>query len=119
MIRLSWIALAGAIGLTAGPADATQLLDPPALGKPKTITVFVARKIVTMDPSLPVATAVAVADGKILSVGSLDDLRPWTEKYPTRIDRRFADHVLYPGFVEAHAHPLLGGILFTLPLLAP
>jgi predicted amidohydrolase YtcJ len=119
MHRLAWIALAGSLGLPAGSARATQLLDPPASGKPTSITVFVARKIVTMDPSLPVATAVAVADGKILSVGSFDDLKPWTGKYPTRVDRRFADKVIYPGFVEAHAHPLMGGILYGLPLLTP
>ncbi|QWD91923.1 amidohydrolase family protein [Polynucleobacter sp. MWH-Braz-FAM2G] len=72
-----------------------------------------------MDPAIPNATAVAVADGRILSVGSLEDLKPWTDKYPTQINRQFSDKVIYPGFVEPHAHPLLGGILFNKPLLTP
>lgn len=32
-----------------------------------------------MDPGWPTATAVAVKDKKILSVGSLEDLYPWIE----------------------------------------
>ena len=105
------------LGLFTLQAQATQLLEPPSMETPKNITVFVAKKIVTMDPSLPTATAVAVSDGKILSVGSLADLKPWTDRYPTKIDRQFADKVLYPGFVEAHGHPLLGGLTQTsLPL---
>ena len=73
------------------------------------ITVFVAKKIITMDPGWPTATAVAVRDGKILSVGSLEDLEPWLRAAPHRIDRRLADKVMMPGFVEPHGHPLLGG----------
>ncbi|NQW85498.1 MAG: amidohydrolase [Alcaligenaceae bacterium] len=72
-----------------------------------------------MDPAIPSASAVAVADGKILSVGSLDQLKPWLDKYPHEINQQFADKILYPGFVEAHGHPLLGGITQTsLPLTA-
>jgi predicted amidohydrolase YtcJ len=81
------------------------------------ITVFVAKKIVTMDPGWPSATAVAVRDGKILSVGSLEDLQPWLQGAPHRIDRRFADQVIVPGFIEPHGHPVLGGTSLTRPLL--
>lgn len=105
--------------LLSGAATAVQLLDPPSTPKVSEITVFVAKKIVTMDPSIPNATAVAVADGRILSVGSLEDLKPWTDKYPTSINRQFANKVMYPGFIEPHAHPLLAGILFNKPLLTP
>ena len=108
-----------ALGLVSGFASAVQLIDPPSTPKVSEITVFVAKKIVTMDPSIPNATAVAVSDGRILSVGSLEDMKPWTDKYPTRIDRQFANKVMYPGFVEPHAHPLLAGLLFNRPLLTP
>ncbi len=82
------------------------------------ITVFVAKKIITMSAGWPTATAVAVRDGKILSVGTLEDLKPWLDKNPNvTVDRTFADKVLMPGFIEAHGHPLLGGILLQLPLL--
>ena len=107
------------LGIFSGLASAVQLIDPPSTPKVSNITVFVAKKIVTMDPAIPNATAVAVADGRILSVGSLEDLKPWTDKYPTKINRDFANKVMYPGFVEPHAHVLLGGILFNKPLVTP
>ena len=99
--------------LMANSVNAAHLIEPPLMSTPKNITVFIAKKVVTMDPSLPIATAIAVSDGKILSVGSLDDLKPWTDKYPTIVDRQFANQVLYPGFIEAHGHPLIGGLTQT------
>ena len=81
------------------------------------ITVFVAKKIITMDNAWPEATAVAVRDGKILSVGSLDDLKPWLSKNTYKIDNTFADKIIMPGFVEPHGHPLIGGTAMSRPLL--
>lgn len=81
------------------------------------ITVFTAKKIVTMDPGWPEATAVAVRDGKILSVGSFDDLKPWLDRFPYEVDRSFADKIIYPGFIEPHGHPVMGGIAISLPPL--
>lgn len=68
-------------------------------------TVFPARAIVTMDPSQPEVEAVAVRDGRILAAGSLEECASWG---PHQVDRRFADHVLVPGMIEAHAHILEG-----------
>jgi predicted amidohydrolase YtcJ len=70
-------------------------------------TVYRARKIITMNPSRPIATHVAVRDGRILGVGTLDDLQPWG---PHTLDTRFADKVLMPGFVEGHAHLMTGSL---------
>src|SRR5258708_4346201 len=80
---------------------------------PRPITVFVAKQIHTMDAGWPEATAVAVQGGKILSVGSLDDVKLDLGKRPHKIDDTFKDKVLMPGFIEAHSHPLIGGILLT------
>lgn len=99
----------------APPGNGTRV--PAMMAKPRKITVFTAKKIVTMDPAHPTATAIAFSDGRILSVGSLADLEPWLVRYPHEIDRRFEKNVLVPGFVEAHGHPLLGGIFQTLPPL--
>lgn len=83
------------------------------------ITVFTAKKFVTMDPGWPEATAVAVADGKIISVGvTFDDLKPWLDKYPYEVDDRFKDKVVYPGFVEAHTHPVMGSLAVSRPPLS-
>jgi predicted amidohydrolase YtcJ len=41
------------------------------------ITVFQARKIITMDPNCPEATHVAVRDGRILAVGGAGNGAMW------------------------------------------
>lgn len=65
------------------------------------ITIYQARKIVTMNPARPLATHVAVRDGRILGAGLLDELTGWGKH---KIDRTFADKVLMPGLVEGHSH---------------
>ena len=65
------------------------------------ITIYQARKIVTINPSKPLATHVAVRDGRILGAGSLDELTGWGKH---KVDRSFADKVLMPGLVEGHSH---------------
>ncbi len=77
------------------------------------ITVYQARKIITMNPSNPTGTHVAVRGDRILGVGSLEELSGWG-KY--ELDTTFADHVIVPGFVEAHAHIMAAGMM-TLPYL--
>ncbi len=72
-----------------------------------TTTLYSARKILTMNPSRPHATHVAVRDGRILGVGSLSELQGWG---PSELDERFADKVIMPGFVEAHAHLMAGAM---------
>jgi len=82
------------------------------------VTVFTARKIVTMDPGWPEGTAVAVKDGKILSVGTFEDLKPWLDKFPFEVDDRFKDKVIYPGFIEPHGHPVMGALAIGRPPLS-
>lgn len=83
------------------------------------ITVFVAKQIVTMEPGQPDATAVAVRDGRIVDVGSLERFEPWIRDLPHRVDRRFARQVLLPGFIDPHVHPFLAGKLLTYAVAAP
>ncbi len=83
------------------------------------ITVFTAKKIITMTEAMPTAKAVAVADGRIVSVGTLDSLKPWLDRYPHEVDDRFADKVLMPGFIDPHVHPSLPAVLTQFPFLAP
>ena len=72
------------------------------------INIFRAKNIITMNPSNPQATHVAVRDGMILGVGTLEDVAGWGEHV---IDETFGDLVIIPGFVEAHAHVMAGGML--------
>lgn len=83
------------------------------------VTVYTAKKIITMEPALPLASAVAVADGRIVAVGSLETLQPWIESRGADIDRRFADKVLMPGFIDPHVHPSLPAITTQFAFVAP
>ena len=85
----------------------------------ETITVFVAKKIVTMDSTNPTATAVAIRGRRIVSVGTLENLKPWLDAHPHRIDDRFKDKVLMPGLIDPHLHPLLGAIQFGTHWITP
>ena len=78
------------------------------------LTVYTARMIRTMNESLPTATAVAVAEGEIVEVGSLETLQPWLDAHRHTIDERFADKVLMPGFIDPHLHPSLAAILLPM-----
>ena len=69
------------------------------------ITIYPARKVVTMCAGRPEATHVAVRGGRVLGVGSLDELAGWGDY---DLETVFADKVIMPGFVEGHAHTLEG-----------
>ena len=75
--------------------------------------IYTARLIRTANPSHPTATAIAVRDGKVLSVGTLEDCQQWGI---TTIDRQFEDKVLTAGFVEAHSH-VMTGMYSTFPFV--
>ena len=70
-------------------------------------TIYPARRILTMNPARPVASHVAVREGRILGAGTLDELEGWGAY---DLDDRFADKVLMPGFVEGHAHAQEGSL---------
>lgn len=83
------------------------------------LTVFIARGVRTMEPTSPTATAVAVRNGLIAEVGTLESLRPWLDHHPHVIDDRFADAHLLPGFVDPHVHPSLMAALLAVDWITP
>lgn len=70
-------------------------------------TIYQARRIITMNPSRPDASHVAVRDGRIVAAGSLDELASAGDYH---LDERFADKVLMPGLVEGHSHAMEGSL---------
>lgn len=66
-------------------------------------TILTADAIVTMDPEVPAAQAVAIADGRILAVGGretvFEHLGPETEVI------ELGDACVLPGLIEPHTHP--------------
>ena len=74
--------------------------------------ILTAATIITMDDDTPRARAVAVSDGTIVAVGTVDDCRaalPGADVVDT------GAAVLAPGFVEPHGHPLISGIATQAP----
>lgn len=65
------------------------------------ITLFKARRIITMNRRQPSTEYVAVRDGLILGTGNLESLKGWGEY---QVDEQFTDKVLLPGFIEGHCH---------------
>ncbi len=59
-------------------------------------------RIYTQNPSQPTATAVAVRDGKILAVGSDDQIKPLLTSGGELVDLN--GRCLIPGLVDAHVH---------------
>ena len=92
---------------------------PPADSSRAPLRVFVARRIHTMDESLPQATAVGVIGERIVAVGDLDSMNPWREGREVIVDDRFRHKVLLPGFIDNHVHPFLGAMLTPMEIIAP
>ncbi len=69
--------------------------------------ILSARRVVTMNPSMPFATHVLVRDGHVLATGSWEEVSSWGD-FP--IDDTFGNSILLPGFVEGHSHMMAGGI---------
>ena len=83
------------------------------------LRVYTARSIITMDESLPRASAVAVAGGRIVAVGDLESMGAWLEARDHVIDERFAGKVLLPGLIDNHLHPLMASILLNTRWITP
>ena len=60
-----------------------------------------------MNSYCPYGTHVAVKEGKILGVGSLEQLEGWGDY---ELDETFSEKILMPGFVEGHCHAPEGQI---------
>ena len=78
-----------------------------------TITIFKAKKIITMNPSWPVGTAVAVRDGRILEVGTIDSLQPWLAEDEPQV-HDFGEQIVLPGLIDPHLHPVMAAVLLPM-----
>ncbi len=65
-------------------------------------------RIHTIDRNQPRASAVAIANGRFLAVGSDDDVLALSTGGTKKID--LEGKTVVPGFIDAHTHPLYAGI---------
>ena len=64
-----------------------------------------------MDDHLARAEAVAIAGGKILAVGTLDEVKRRAGSRAQKVD--LEGRTLMPGLIDPHQHPIPGGIMLT------
>ena len=67
--------------------------------------IITGANVLTMDPAIPSATAVAVRGQHILAVGNDDDVSNLKGANTEMVDAR--GRTVTPGFIDAHSHPLL------------
>ena len=81
------------------------------------LTLYRAKKVITMNPSQPEAEAVLVRDGRIVEVGAQSNMAPWLNAHEYSIDDRFADKVICPGFIDPHLHPTMAAVLLPMEFI--
>ena len=81
------------------------------------LTLFKAQSIITMNPSMPRASAVLVRDDMILEVGEPEHMQPWLEDQEYTVDEQFADKIICPGFIDPHLHPSMAAVLLPMEFI--
>lgn len=77
-------------------------------------TLFFNGRVTTLDPSNPEAEAVAVKDGRILAVGSTEDLERSADPDTRRVD--LGGRRVIPGLNDSHLHVIRAGLYYNLEL---
>lgn len=89
---LGWILTTGLVGLTAGAAAERTTAD----------RIYVGGTIFTVNDSQPRVEAVAMANGRIVAVGSRADVLTCRGEQTEVVD--LAGRTLVPGFIDGHSH---------------
>jgi hypothetical protein len=89
------VALAG--GTFSEPV-AQALQAPASAPQPSVTTIFIARKIVAMEPKHPSGEAVAVSGKRIIAVGvgTLDQVKRALDDRPYKVDETFKSKIILP-----------------------
>ena len=77
-------------------------------------TVIHNAKVTTLDRTNPVASAVAIKDGKFLAVGSDKEVLALADAKTKKIDLK--GRRLLPGLIDNHTHVIRGGLNFNMEL---
>ncbi|MBU8899377.1 amidohydrolase [Corallococcus sp. M34] len=100
--RLGWAF--GAVLLLAGMTGCARRSPetPSRASDAHTTTVYVARQVRTLDPEKPRAQALAVRDGKVLAVGSREEVL--AAAGPDARVTDLGDATVVPGLTDSHGH---------------
>ena len=95
------------------------VLSGPLVQASDPVTIYPAKTVITMNNAQPGAEALAVSGDKIVAVGSEAELTQTFEAHAVSLDRRFADKVIAPGFIDNHLHPFLAAIVLNTDWITP
>ena len=70
--------------------------------------ILVNGDLLTQDPAVPRAQAIAISGDRIIAVGSNADIRALARRNTRVVD--FGGRVVIPGVIDAHSHPAYAGI---------
>ena len=100
----SLIALAALFAAACSDAAVDDAVETTATVRPDapSTLVLLNGRIVTLDESVPEATALAARDGRIVAIGSDDEMSEWTGGDARVID--LEGQLAIPGFIEGHGH---------------
>ena len=87
---------------------------------PGNVTIFVAKEIVTMSPTVKSATAVAVRNGLIIDVGDKEDLLSrFKDSEGLIVDDKKKKKILTPGLIDPHLHFWLFALVANAHFITP
>ena len=104
----------------APAAESLQNLYHTPATPPDRVTVFVAKEVVTMSPAKASPTAVAVRDGRIIDVGTQEELLArFKDSEGFEVDKTFSEKVLTPGLIDPHLHFWLFALVANAHFITP
>ncbi len=68
-------------------------------------TILKSKVIYTVASEEPISGGIAIKDGRILAVGSLEEMKPYNGSRTEIVD--YGSKMLMPGFVDAHTHSMV------------
>lgn len=101
-------ALLGVLAACDRAAEAPKPAATATAAPPPADIVFRGGAVYTVDATRSIAEAAAVSGGHIVAVGSAADVAPLVGPQTEVVD--LAGGMLLPGFIDAHVHPLSGGL---------
>ncbi len=82
------------------------------------ITVYTARRVITMENNEPAINAVAVVGDRVLAAGPRKEIVDRIGSQPYRLDERFSEKVVIAGLIDQHVHPFLAGLTLTSEIIS-
>lgn len=114
---LAYLSASAAPGALFADSGTLQQMGSTLVSTPE-VTIFKAKRILTMAGDSAKAEAVAVVGARILAIGKLDDLIKAAGTQSYRIDSQFEDDVMIAGLIDQHVHPVLAALTLTVEIIA-